>query len=155
MFKVNNKDTRTTPMVTFWCLYCYFWRYFTPCSSVTIAKFEHINANLTKFAISDDLHNFPATTTTSNMPEYTAQKVKFSIKDFFSFLRIWSHLLEKSLIEKLQILRSDSDPYFPVKSSILFLYGNIWVKEYLYSGIFWRWNIVRRGFFSFTNFDIS
>ena len=36
----------------------------------------------------------------------TAQKIKFSIKDFFSkcvqirsFLRIWSHLLKKSLIE--------------------------------------------------------
>ena len=36
----------------------------------------------------------------------TAQKMKFSIKDFFSkcdqirsFLRIWSHLLKKSLIE--------------------------------------------------------
>ena len=39
---------------------------------------------------------------------YTAQKMKFSIKDFFSEcdqirskLRIWSHLLEKSLLEKL------------------------------------------------------
>ena len=39
---------------------------------------------------------------------YTAQKMKFFIKDFFSkcdqicsFLRIWSHLLKKSLIEKL------------------------------------------------------
>ena len=38
--------------------------------------------------------------------EYSAQKVKFSIKDFFnkcdqirSFLRIWSHLLKKSLME--------------------------------------------------------
>ena len=37
---------------------------------------------------------------------YTAQKMKFSIKDFFSkcgqirsFLRIWLHLLKKSLIE--------------------------------------------------------
>ena len=36
----------------------------------------------------------------------TAQKMKFSIKDFFtkcdqihSFLRIWSHLLKKSLVE--------------------------------------------------------
>ena len=36
----------------------------------------------------------------------TAQKTKFSIKDFFSkcdqissFLRIWSHLLKKSLME--------------------------------------------------------
>ena len=37
---------------------------------------------------------------------YTAQKIKFSIRDFpskcdqiYSFLRIWSHLLEKSLME--------------------------------------------------------
>ena len=37
---------------------------------------------------------------------YTAQKMKFPIKDFFSkcdqirsFLRIWSHLLNKSLME--------------------------------------------------------
>ena len=37
---------------------------------------------------------------------FTAQKMKFSIKDFFSkcyqirsFLRIWSHLLKKSLME--------------------------------------------------------
>ena len=29
----------------------------------------------------------------------TAQKMKFPIKDFFSFLRIWSHLLKKSLTE--------------------------------------------------------
>ena len=38
---------------------------------------------------------------------YTAQKMNLSIKDFFSkcdqirsFLRIWSHLLKKSLMEK-------------------------------------------------------
>ena len=38
--------------------------------------------------------------------KYTAHKMKFSIKDFFSkcnqihsFLRIWSHLLKRSLIE--------------------------------------------------------
>ena len=30
---------------------------------------------------------------------YTAQKMKFSIKDFFSFLRIWSNLLKKFLME--------------------------------------------------------
>ena len=32
MFKVNNKDTRT------------YWTYFTPCSSDSIANFEHIIA---------------------------------------------------------------------------------------------------------------
>ena len=38
--------------------------------------------------------------------KYTTQELKFSIKDFFSkcdqihsFLRIWSHLLKKSLME--------------------------------------------------------
>ena len=42
------------------------------------------------------------------LTNHTAQKMKFSIKDFFSkfdqiysFLRIWSHLLKKSLMENL------------------------------------------------------
>ena len=42
---------------------------------------------------------------------YAAQKMKFSIKDFFSkcdqirsFLRIWSHLLKKSLTENFLFL---------------------------------------------------
>ena len=45
----------------------------------------------------------------------TAQKVKFSIKDFTSkcdqirnFLRIWSHLLEKSLMENFIFCSVDS-----------------------------------------------
>ena len=43
MFKVSNKDNRTTPMASFWCLYCQLWTYFTPCSSVSIVNFEHVN----------------------------------------------------------------------------------------------------------------
>ena len=46
---------------------------------------------------------------------YTAQKMKFSIEDFFSKcdqihrkLRIWSHLLTKSFIQKLYFLCSVS-----------------------------------------------
>ena len=34
MFKVNNKETRTTPMP-----------FFIPCSSVSIVNFEQTNAN--------------------------------------------------------------------------------------------------------------
>ena len=44
-FKVNNKDTRTTSLVSFWCLYCYLWTYFTPCSSASIVNFEQVNAS--------------------------------------------------------------------------------------------------------------
>ena len=53
---------------------------------------------------------------------YTAQKMKFSIKDLFgkcgqsrSFLRIWSHLLKKCLMENFVFLCSvkmDGCPYF-------------------------------------------
>ena len=31
-------------LASFWCLYCYFWTYFTPSSSVSIVNFEQINA---------------------------------------------------------------------------------------------------------------
>ena len=43
MSKVNNKDTRMTPLVSFWCLYCYLLKYFTPCSSVSIVNFKYLN----------------------------------------------------------------------------------------------------------------
>ena len=42
MFKVNNEDTRTVPMVLFWCLYCQLWTYFTRCSSDSIVDFEFV-----------------------------------------------------------------------------------------------------------------
>ena len=42
LLKVNKKDTRTTPMASFWCLYSWFWTYFTTCSRVSIVKFEHV-----------------------------------------------------------------------------------------------------------------
>ena len=29
-------------MASFWCLYCEFWTYFTPCSGVSIVNFEYI-----------------------------------------------------------------------------------------------------------------
>ena len=43
MFKVNNKDIRTTPMAFFWCFCCNF-RNSTPFSSVSIVNFEQLNA---------------------------------------------------------------------------------------------------------------
>ena len=44
MFKVNNKDTRTTPLASFWYLYGQLWTYFTLCSTVSIINFEHVIA---------------------------------------------------------------------------------------------------------------
>ena len=61
----------------------------------------------------------------------TAQKVKFSIKDFFSKcdqirrkLRIWSHLLKKSLMVNFIFLCSEThtDLTIPFSKSFLFCY---------------------------------
>ena len=43
MFKVNNKNTRTTSIKSFWCFSCYIWTYFTPFSNVSIVDFEQVN----------------------------------------------------------------------------------------------------------------
>ena len=34
-------------LASFWCLYCYLWTYFTPCSSASIVNFEHVIAGWT------------------------------------------------------------------------------------------------------------
>ena len=44
-FKVNNRNTRTTLLMFFWYVYCLFWTYFTPCSSVSNVDFVQINAS--------------------------------------------------------------------------------------------------------------
>ena len=44
MFKVNNKNTRTTSMTSFWCLYCKLKTYLSPSSSVSV-DFEEINVS--------------------------------------------------------------------------------------------------------------
>ena len=43
MLQVSNKDTRTTSVTLFWCLYCEPWTYFTSFSSVSIFDFETCN----------------------------------------------------------------------------------------------------------------
>ena len=57
-----------------------------------------------------------------NSLPYTAQKMKFSIKDFFSKydqiqrkLQIWSHILKKSLMENL------------IFCAVLFIYYTMWL----------------------------
>ena len=43
-FKCNNKNTRTTSLTLFWCLYCWLRRDFTGCSDVCIVDFKQVNA---------------------------------------------------------------------------------------------------------------
>ena len=54
----------------------------------------------------------------------TARKTKFSIKDFFSnFLRIWSHLLKKSLMENF-IFRAVKDQMANFGVFLVYTFGN-------------------------------
>ena len=57
----------------------------------------------------------------------TAQKMKFSIKNFFSkcdqirsLLRIWSHLLKKSLIENFIFLCSVVHIRYPIPIKVMY-----------------------------------
>ena len=40
LLKVNYRNT----IVSFWCLYCQLWTYFTPCFSVSFVNFKHVIA---------------------------------------------------------------------------------------------------------------
>ena len=67
---------------------------------------------------------------------HTAQKIKFSIKDFFSkcdkirsFLHIWVHLLKKSLMENFTFLCSDK---FEVTSNLFLI--RCWKKGFRNDG---------------------
>ena len=54
----------------------------------------------------------------------TARKTKFSFKDFFSnFLRIWSHLLKKSLMENF-IFRAVKDQMANFGVFLVYTFGN-------------------------------
>ena len=49
MFKVNNKVTRTMPMTSFWCIYCYLLiilNIFHTLFYASIANFEQVNTGL-------------------------------------------------------------------------------------------------------------
>ena len=74
-------------------------------------------------------YHYPTITISACKKEHTAQKMKFSMKDFFSkydqicsFLWIWSHLMKKSFLNgKLHFLCSDT--FFKNTSLWLLLTG--------------------------------
>ena len=39
---INNKDTKTTSLTSFWFLYCFLWTYFIAFSTVPIVDFEQV-----------------------------------------------------------------------------------------------------------------
>ena len=45
LFKINNKDTRTSSLMSFWGLYCLIWRDFPHCFSISIIDVEQKNGS--------------------------------------------------------------------------------------------------------------
>ena len=77
---------------------------------------------------------------------FTAQKLKFSIKDFFSkcdqigsFQRIWSHLLKKSLMENFIFCTVFINPFLDNAPILYWLKTpeNLWVLNFS-GGIKWE-----------------
>ena len=69
------------------------------------------------------------------MPKITAQGMKFPIKDFFnkcdqmrSFLKIWSQLLKKSLMENFIVFLLGLSKTFPPKESLV-SFSNRYIQE--------------------------
>ena len=76
---VTNKDTRTTPMALFWCLFCYLWASFTPCSSVSIVNFQHVIASWV-FRLNVLIQSFSIKKTTQKKIKFFYQKGKKALK---------------------------------------------------------------------------
>ena len=52
MFKVSNKYTCHA---SFWCLFCWFWIYFTPYCSISVVNFEHVIVRWDSFKLKKKL----------------------------------------------------------------------------------------------------
>ena len=78
MFKVNNKDTRTILLASF----CYF----TPCSGVSIVKFEQVNAHW-------DNQNVPEWVYCKAFFKLLALEMYFSFRKTLVFHLFYLHLL--------------------------------------------------------------
>ena len=117
MLEVNNKNTRTTSMTSFWCFYCLLWTYFTTFSlqvSLLTLKWTHryiqqsvLTKYLQKVNNNDEVSQLLALLGGKMLRIYPIlfvrlislspqKKWSFPLR---SFLRIWSHLLQISLME--------------------------------------------------------
>ena len=82
------------PVASFWCLYCYLWTYFTPCSSVSIVNFQQVITGwvATMFLIFKFLSNFaPFSSFKNNFPcrLETLMTIIFDVDDGKNEGRTW------------------------------------------------------------------
>ena len=106
LFKVNNKDTNTTPLKSFWCSYCEIWTNFTHCSGVSIADFEQ---SLKELSYTADIVLVPLLLNSGShlskklfyfrqwKPFKNEKCFLFPLKSFFHSQDIWIFLLIRKI----------------------------------------------------------
>ena len=95
MFKVYNKDTRTIYLPSLWCLYCWQWAYFTLCSSISTANFEH--------TIAGWVYKWPSTKTIIFLK---SMKLFQLLSHFFDKSLFHTNFTTASLIKEIDLLLS-------------------------------------------------
>ena len=99
LFKVKNKDTRTTSVTSFWCFCCQLWTYFTPCPSVSLVKFEQVNVCWLIFPVNIYLFKFNNITMKSPERRQWLFIVNFEYISYLSFTSV-------SIVEFKQVIYS-------------------------------------------------
>ena len=135
MFKVNNKNTRTTPIASSRRLYCYLWTYFTPCFSVSIVNSEHVIAD-------SDRRNYMLATNSKQSGysrKYLSMPLWTSLTDAFWGLEFFETVVESCIRDTFtsrNIESNESNDFFSIifsnPSSFLI---TCWSSC---SGIFWN-----------------
>ena len=103
MFKANNKNNRTTPLASFWCLYCLRCTYFTPCSSVSNVNFEHVLPAATYVEFIHLGTDGGFTQVSESFPQYRAYIINDKIsswQDFLQTIKALFHLLLRRFLIK-------------------------------------------------------
>ena len=109
MFKVNNKNNRTTSLTLLWCFYCQLWSYFTPFSSVSIADFEQVNVSW-EWVDGKKYHQI--------------QKFNDLVRSIFRILTYFSVVL-KLQKDSLQLLKLSTSSRFNLLNYILYLSNRV------------------------------
>ena len=76
IYSMLTTDTRTKSLASFWCLYCWFWTYFTHYLGISIVESEQVDANLvqSKSPIYDQPNPFSVHTVTKYCTKTSSEK---------------------------------------------------------------------------------
>ena len=58
MLRVDDEDTTTMSMTSFWCLFCLLWTCFALLSDVSVFGFGHVGISWTLFGVNTYFHIF-------------------------------------------------------------------------------------------------